>query len=303
VIVRVERPRDEDWQLMPAGTTVIGFLHLAVCTPPLVRSLRLRNLTLVGLETVEEDDGTCPLQEVASQIAGRMAPQLASHLLEANQGGMGILLAGLPGIPPADVVILGAGMLGTEATRGFRAAGATVYVLDNNIRRLAHIDRLFGGTVVTAVATHHNIAKFVPFAEVLIGAVRNPQGNAPLLVPHALVQQMKRGAVILDFAINAGGCVETSRLAATTEGSFVHDGVVHYALPNVPSLVPRTATYAFTQGLQPYLHLIATQGVRGALRRSAALRRGTYLIDGQLTQQYVGREAGLVGKPVDALLQ
>jgi alanine dehydrogenase len=202
-----------------------------------------------------------------------MAPQIAGRLLEAASGGMGVLLSGLPGIPPVDVVILGGGVLGTEAARAFLGAGASVYVLDIDVQKLEDVDRLFAGRVVTALATRHNLEKFTAFAEVLVGAVRRPDRQAPLLVTRAMVQHMQRGTVILDFAINEGGCVETSRLTPTEDGVFVEEGVVHYALPNVPSLVPRTATYALTQALLPYLRCIAQEGVQGALQRNVALRR------------------------------
>jgi alanine dehydrogenase len=274
VIVRVERPRDEEWDLCPEGSTLIAFLHLHVASPRVVQTLRTRNLTALALEAIREDTGSFPLQKISSQITGRMAPHIAGRLLEASGGGLGVLLAGLPGIPPADVVILGAGVLGTEATRAFLGAGASVYVLDTDVQKLEDIDRLFAGRVVTALATHSNVEKFAVFAEVLVGAVRRPDGEAPLLVTRAMVRRMKRGAVVLDFAINEGGCVETSRLTPTEDGIFVQHGVVHYAVPNVPSLVPRTATYALTQALLPYLRLIAKEGVHGALRQSAALRRG-----------------------------
>ncbi|HEV8714783.1 MAG TPA: alanine dehydrogenase [Candidatus Binatia bacterium] len=273
VILRVERPRDEEWELLPEGSTLIAFLHLHIASPRVLQTLRGRNLTVLGLEAIREDTGSFPLQKISSQIAGRMAPQIAGRLLEASSGGMGVLLSGLPGIPPVDVVILGAGVLGTEAARAFLGAGASVYALDTDVQKLEDIDRLFAGKVVTALATRHNLEKFTAFAEVLVGAVRRPDREAPLLVTRAMVQQMQRGAVILDFAINEGGCVETSRLTLSEDGVFMQEGVVHYALPNVPSLVPRTATYALTQALLPYLRCIATEGVQGALQHSVALQR------------------------------
>jgi alanine dehydrogenase len=183
-------------------------------------------------------------------------------------------------------VILGAGVLGVEATRAFLGAGASVYVLDTDVQKLEALDRLFAGRVVTALATRHNLEKFATFAEVLVGAVRQPEGGAPLLVTRKTVRQMKRGAVILDFAINEGGCVETARLTPAEDGVFVQEGVVHYALPNVPSLVPRTATYALTQALLPYLRFILREGVHEAVRQSAALWGGTYLFAGRATQAY-----------------
>jgi alanine dehydrogenase len=283
VVLRVERPRDAEWELLPDHGVLLAFLHLHIVSHAVVRRLSERGITAVGFEAVREDDGSYPLQKISSQIAGRMAPQLAGRLLEAPGGGMGILLAGLPGIPPADVVILGGGVLGREAARAFLGTGASVYVLDSAVPQLEEIERLFGGRVVTALATRSNIEKFTSFAEVLLGAVRQPERGAPLLVTRDMVRQMKRGAVILDFAINEGGCVETSRLTPAESGVFVHEGVVHYAVPNVPALVPRTATYALTQALLPYLRYMAKEGVPTALRQNPALWRGTYLLSGRVT--------------------
>ncbi|MBI3301544.1 MAG: alanine dehydrogenase [Deltaproteobacteria bacterium] len=301
VVLHVERPRDEEWQFLAEGATLIAFLHLHVTAPSLVQALLKRNLTVVGLEAVREDDGAFPLQKISSQVAGRMAAQIAGRLLEAAGGGMGVLLPGLPGIPPADVVILGAGVLGVEATRAFLGAGASVYVLDIDVQKLEAIDRQFAGRVVTALATRHNLEKFATFAEVLVGAVRQPDGGAPLLVTRETVRRMKRGAAILDFAINEGGCVETSRLTPSEDGVFVQDGVVHYALPNVPSLVPRTATYAFTQALLPYLRFILREGVPRAVQQSAALWRGTYIFAGRATQTYASRAPELSEGTVEEL--
>ena len=280
VVLRVERPREEDWALLPDGSTLIAFLHLHTAPTSVKQTLMSRHITALGLEAMSEDDGSFPLQKVSSQITGRMAPQIAGRLLESSDGGMGVLLSGLPGIPPADVVILGAGVLGAEATRAFLGVGASVYALDTELPKLEALDHAYGGKVVTALATQHNVEKFSAFAEVLVGAVRQPGGGAPQLVTRDMVRKMKRGAVILDFAINEGGCVETSRLTPTEDGVFVQDGIVHYALPNVPSLVPRTATYAHTQALLPYLRLIQREGVIHALQHHKALQRGVYSLSG-----------------------
>jgi alanine dehydrogenase len=300
VILRVERPREEEWALFPDGSTLIAFLHLHTASTSVKQALVIRHITALGLETMSEDDGSFPLQKVASQITGRMAPQIAGRLLESSGGGMGVLLAGLPGIPPADVVILGAGVLGTEAARAFLGVGASVYVLDTALHKLEALDHTYGGRIVTALATRLNIEKFSSFAEVLVGAVRQPGGGAPHLVTHDMVRKMKRGAVILDFAINEGGCVETSRLTPTEDGVFVQDGIVHYALPNVPSLVPRTATYAHTQALLPYLRLIQQEGLAQALQHHKALQRGVYALSGKLLSSATSLCAGRPEKSKEA---
>lgn len=284
VVLRVERPRDEEWNLFPEGSTVLAFLHLHTASSQVLSLLQQRTLTAVGLEAIREEDGSFPLQKIESQITGRMAPQIAGRLLEAAAGGAGVLLSGLPGIPPADVVILGAGVLGGEAIRAFLGTGARVHVLDNDVQKLEVIDHWFTGRAATALATRSNLEKFTAFADVLVGAVRRPDGPAPLLVTRAMVETMKDGAVILDFAINEGGCVETSRLMPGEEGVFVQDGVIHYAVPNVPSLIPRTATHAITQALLPYLRFMAREGVHRALQQSPALWHGTAVFAGRPTQ-------------------
>jgi alanine dehydrogenase len=280
IILRVERPQEKEWDLLPEGALLIAFLHLYTAPARVKHLLRTRRITALGLEGVCEEDGSFPLQKIASQITGRMAPQIAGRLLEAASGGMGVLLSGLPGIPPADVVILGAGVLGAEAAHAFLGAGASVYVLDTDLQKLELLDRSSNNRVITALATRHNIEKFSAFAEVLVGAVRQPTGGAPRIVTRDIVKKMKRGAVILDFAINEGGCVETSRPTPTEDGVFVQDGIVHYALANVPSLVPRTATYALTQALLPYLRLLQQNGVQQTLQHHAALQRGVYTVEG-----------------------
>jgi alanine dehydrogenase len=303
VILRISRPSEAEWPFLPESTTLMAFLHLAVGPQGLIHTLVKQGITTIGLEAIREEDGDYPIQKISSQIAGRMAPQIASRLLEAASGGMGILLSGLPGIPPADVVILGGGTLGREATRAFLGLGASVYVLDVDTRRLEEIDRRFGGRVVTALATRNNLEKFTAFAEVLIGAVRVPEGTMPLLVTRDMVRKMHQGAVILDFSINEGGCVETSRLTPREDFVFIRDGVVHFAVPNVPSAVPRTATYALTQALLPYLRLIQREGINGALRQSTALRQGTCIFSGHITHPHVSRDSSLPLRRVEELLE
>lgn len=302
VLLRVQRPHVAEFLWLPDGAAVISFVHLHGTERGLSRALCRRNLTVLGLEAMCEEDGVFPLQRATSQIAGRLAPQIAGRLLESEQGGLGILLSGLPGIRPARVVILGAGVLGTEAAFAFLGAEASVSVLDTNPHQLEEIERRFGERVVTARASSSNIEKFVSSSEVLIGAVRQPDGSVPRLVNNALLQQMQRGAIILDFAINEGGCIDMPRHAPSKDGVLTRAGILHYALPNVPSLVPRTATYAHTQALLPYLQLIQRDGMSGALRTSNALRRGTYLFAGHYTHPHASYESGGPEARIEELL-
>jgi alanine dehydrogenase len=212
-----------------------------------------------------------------------MAVQLAGRLLESTSGGRGILLGGIPGIPPADVVILGGGTIGYYAARSFLGVGASVYVLDQDLKRLLELDKLFQGRVVTALATRSKIEKFVDFADVLIGAVLNPGQRAPILVTKEMVQRMRPGRIIIDFSIDQGGCVETSTLTPSEDFLFTSFGVIHFCAPNVPAMVARTSTHALTNALLPYLREIVTGGLDEALKHNAALRRGVYTFDGSVS--------------------
>ncbi len=283
LVVKVQRPAPEEWEFFNERSTLMAFLHLAVAPRELLELLVTKRMTAIGLEIVQEPDGALPILRASSEIAGKMAVQIASRLLESTSGGRGILLGGIPGIPPADVVILGGGTLGYYAARSFVGAGATVYVLDKDMKRLLELDKLFEGRVVTALATASNIEKFVAFADVLIGAVLVPGQRAPILVTREMVQRMRPGSVIIDFSIDQGGCVETSTLTPSEDFLFTAYGVTHFCAPNVPAMVARTATHALTNTLLPYVREIAHYGTLEALKRNVALRHGLYAFAGYLT--------------------
>jgi alanine dehydrogenase len=291
VVVKVGRPVKEEWGLLNEGALLMAFLHLVVAPREFLALLLDRKIVALGYEVVQDEDGSLPILRCTSEIAGKMAVQLAGRLLESSSGGRGILLGGIPGIPPADVVILGGGTLGYCAARALQGVGATVYVLEKNPRRLIELDQLFGSRVVTALATKSNIEKFTSFADVLIGAVLVPGQRAPVLVTKEMVQKMKPGSLIIDFSIDQGGCVETATLMPRDEWLFTTSGVVHYSAPNVPALVPRTSSHALTNTLLPYLREVVTSGVNQALRRDAALRRGLYTFGGLLAESMGVRDA------------
>ncbi|GBC81345.1 Alanine dehydrogenase [bacterium HR10] len=284
LVLKVQRPTPEEWTFFQERSALMAFLHLAVAPKEFLRALVERRLTAIGFEIVQEPDGALPILRSSSEIAGKMAVQIAGRLLESTSGGRGILLGGIPGIPPADVVILGGGTLGYYAARSFLGIGASVYILDKDMKRLMELDRLFEGRVVTALATASNIEKFVAFADVLIGAVLVPGQRAPILVTKEMVQRMRPGSLIMDFSIDQGGCVETSTLTPSEEFLFTSYGVTHFCAPNVPAMVARTSTHALTNAVLPYLREIVHHGLLGALKRDAALRRGLYAFNGSLTQ-------------------
>ncbi|MDO8691394.1 MAG: alanine dehydrogenase [Dehalococcoidia bacterium] len=298
VVCKVARVTGDDAALLREGQVVTGFQHLITAPQSLLQTLVTKRVTAISYEQIEEPDGGHPVLGPTSQIAGKMVPQLAGRLL---QRGRGTLLGGIPGIPPADVVILGAGTLGYYAARSLRGAGATVYIMEKG-RRLEELDRLFGGSVVTALATRANIEKFVRFADVLVGAVLAPTGLAPVLVTREMVRSMEPGAVVMDFSIDTGGCIETSRLTPSEEYVYLEEGVWHFCMPNVSSLVARTASHALTNAALPYLRALTERGLVESLRTMPDLAKGVSVYAGKVTQEYLAREQVLEYSPLERLL-
>ncbi len=242
-------------------------------------------LTAIGYEIIQKPNGSLPVLKPMSMIAGRLAPQIAGYLLETGKkGGRGILLGGLPGIPPAEVVILGAGTLGFWAAATFAGLGSNVYLLDTNWEKLEEAEEKIGH-LTTMLITKKNLSKVVAFADVLIGAVLEPGKRAPILVTRDMVKLMKEGSVIIDFSIDQGGCVETSRLTPNLDSVYKDEGVIHFAMPNVPSLVARTSTSTLTNALLPYLKQIIPYGIEKALSLNDELRSGTYMFYGKITNR------------------
>lgn len=281
VVVKVSRPSAQEHPFF-AGQTLLSFLHLTVASPDLLAALREREMTAIAAEMIQAEDGTFPVLHPTSEVAGRLAPVIAGSLLETmpaglpsnEQGGRGILQSGIPGIPPANVVILGAGVVGSNAARAFLGFGAQVTVLDKDPHHLRALDVICQGRAVTMLATPYNIAKTVAFADVLIGAVYVVGERAPVMVTREMVRTMRPRAVIIDFSIDQGGCVETSRPTTHRDPVFVAEGVIHYCVPNAPARVARTASHAWSNAVLPYLTLMGEAGVEEALARSRDLRQG-----------------------------
>lgn len=281
VVVKVSRPTAGEYDHFH-GQTVLAFLHHTVASPDLLDALHRHEMTAIAAEMIEAEDGTFPVLHPTSEVAGRITPIIAGELLTSRPtglpadhvGGRGSLLSGVPGVPPANVVILGAGVVGTNAARVFLGLGAQVTVLDRDLMRLRAIDAAVQGRAVTMLATPYNVEKTVAFADVLIGAVYMAGQRAPVLVTRAMVRAMRARAVIIDMAIDQGGCVETSRPTTLSDPVFVEEGIIHYCVPNVPARVARTASHAWANAVLPYLLLMGEHGVDDALRRSFALRQG-----------------------------
>jgi len=284
LVLKVGRPIAEEVEWLRDGCTLLGFLHLAAGRRERVEGLLAKRVTAIAYETIQNDDGTLPVLKPLSQAAGRMAPQIAGTLLQNDRGGKGIVLGGVPGVPPAEVVIIGAGTLGVAAARAFLGAGASVYVLDRDLARLQHLDEIVegGSRLVTMVSHAFNIRKVVRFADVLVTAVLEPGARAPIVVTREMVQSMKPRSVILDVSIDQGGSVETSRPTTHHDPTFIEEDVIHYCVPNMTSVVARTATHALNVAAWPLMWEIARNGIEKALADSPALRRGVATQDGKI---------------------
>lgn len=287
LVVKVKEPLPEEYPLLQRGQIVFTYLHLAA-NEELTRALLTAGSSAVAYETVQLADGSLPLLVPMSEIAGRMAPQVGAWCLEKPAGGRGILLGGVPGVSPGSVVILGAGTVGTNATKISLGLGAQVTVLDVNHQRLQYIDDVMGGRIVTLASHEAAIARAIRFADLLIGAVLIPGARAPRLVTREMIGTMKEGSVIVDVAVDQGGCVETTRPTTHAAPTYVVDGVIHYGVVNMPGAVPRTSTFALTNQTLPCIIEFADQGI-AAVRKNAALRKGLNVHDGKIMHPAVAK--------------
>jgi alanine dehydrogenase len=277
------------------------YLHLAPA-PELTRGLLATGAIAVAYETVQRPDGSLPLLTPMSEIAGRLAVQEGAFYLGSAHGGRGILLSGVPGVPPGNVVIIGAGTAGVSAARIAVGLGADVSILDVNLDRLRHVDDLFRGRAFTLMSNSFNLDQVVRRADLLIGAVLVAGARAPVLVTKEMVAQMKEGSVIVDIAVDQGGCVETIHPTTLLDPVYLVGGVVHYGVANMPALVPRTSTFALTNATLPYALELATRGVAAAVRANPALARGVNVWRGQIVHRAIARGLGEKAAPLEAIL-
>lgn len=292
VVVKVTRPTADEHALFRNGQTLFSFLHLPVSSPDLLDALAERAITAVSYELIEEADGTRPVLLPASIVAGRMAPIIAGRLLRSDHDGNGILLSGLPGVPAAAIVIVGGGVLGSNAARAFVGMGAEVTVLDRDPRKLQHLYDTLNGRITTMFANELNLKRASHFADVLIGAVSNSGRRAPMLVSRTMVKQMRPGSVIIDYAIDEGGCVETSRPTSLRSTSYVAEGIIHHCVPNITAAYGRTTSYALTNAALPYLLAVGDADIAEASQQLPALKRGLTLVNGRLVHEAVAHALG-----------
>ncbi len=301
MILKVKEPLPEEYPLLRPGLLLFTYLHLAA-NEKLTRVLVERKVNGVAYETVQKADRSLPLLTPMSEIAGKMAVQIGAHYLEESQGGRGVLLGGVPGVRAASVVIIGGGVVGSNAAQIALGMGARVTIIDINLDRLRYLDHVLHGRLSTIMSNRSNIAEAVRRAELVIGAVLLPGAKAPVLVSEEMVASMAPGSVVIDVAVDQGGCIETIHPTSHSDPTYLRDGVLHYAVPNVPGAVPRTSTYALSNATLPYIIELANLGLAQAIRKDEPLSKGVNTLQGHVTYQAVADTFGMDYVPVESLL-
>jgi alanine dehydrogenase len=301
MIVKVKEPVEKEYRNFRDGLVLFTYLHLAPLKD-LTNALLEKKVIGIAYETVRDSHGALPLLTPMSEVAGRLSVQVGAAYLQKEHGGRGLLLGGVPGVTPGSVVIIGGGVVGTNAARMALGLGATVTLLDLNLNRLRELDDLFGGRLHTVASNSYNLEKAVSEADLLIGGVLIPGAAAPKIVTRRMVERMKKGAVIVDVAIDQGGCIETARPTTHSDPSYEVNGVVHYCVTNMPAAVPNTSTLALTNATFPYVMKLAQMGAAAAIRDDAGIAEGVNTYGGTLTCKPVAENQGLDWKPVADLL-
>ena len=296
MVIKVKEPQPAESEMMRQGQVLFTYLHLAA-DPVQARGLMKSGVTAIAYETVTAPNGSLPLLTPMSEVAGRMSIQVGAASLQKANGGFGILLGGVPGVPPAKVVILGGGVAGTHAAEMAVGLRADVTVVDRSVDRLRELSSMFGSALRTEYSTTATIERLVRDADLVVGAVLVAGATAPKLVTRAMIATMKPGAVLVDISIDQGGCFETSRPTTHAEPTFVVDGVIHYCVANMPGAVPRTSTLALTNATLPYVRALADLGWQAAFRRDPGLAAGLNVHAGEITHEVVAKALGLTARP------
>lgn len=301
MIIKVKEPLEQEYDLMRNSQILYTYLHLAPA-PALARALLEKGIVGIAYETIQMEDGSLPLLIPMSEIAGRMSIQVGAYYLQKEHGARGVLLGGVPGVSPGHVTILGGGTVGTHAAKMASGLGAKVTVLDINLDRLRYLDDIFGGKIVTLMSDSHNIEEAVASADLVIGAVLIPGARTPTLLPREMLSVMKKGSVVVDVAVDQGGCIETIHPTYHDDPIYEIDGIIHYGVANMPGAVARTSTFALNNTTLPYAVKIANMGWKNAMKEDNCLLKGLNVASGYLFCRPVSEALGIECFPVDTLL-
>ncbi len=300
MVVKVKEPIESEYEMLRPGVILFTYLHLAA-DPGLAKSLLENRVTSLAYETVQDDYRGLPLLAPMSEIAGRISVQIGAHFLEKQHGGIGKLLAGVPGVPPGTVTVIGAGMVGSNAAQIALGLGAKVILIDTNIGRLRQMEQFLIGNLVTVAAGVDATSRAVAEADLVIGGVLIPGAKAPKVVSRDMISRMTPGSVVIDVAVDQGGCIETCKPTTHSDPTFLVDGVVHYCVTNIPGAVPRTSTEALCNVSFPFIEEIANLGLSESLGRDPALAKGLNTYEGQVTNRAVADSLSLPFQPPKTL--
>ncbi len=301
LVVKVKEPQPSEYPYFRPGLTLFTYLHLAPL-PELTQKLVEKQVNAVAYETIREEDGSLPLLTPMSEVAGRMAVQVGAQYLEAPNGGRGVLLGGIPGVTPANVLIIGGGVVGHNSAKMAVGLGAHVTIVDRNLERLRELDDIYSSQIVTLASNAFTIRESLAAADLVVGAVLIPGASAPKLVRRDMLKGMKPGAVMVDVAIDQGGCFETSHATTHTNPVYTVDGVLHYCVSNMPAAVPHTSTFGLTNATFPYLAELCAKGLARACEENAAIREGVNTYGGHITYPGVAESQGLAWKSLSAVM-
>jgi len=301
MVMHVKEPQPSEYKLIRKGQIVFTYLHLAADYQQTQALIEAQSVN-IAYETIEKEDGSLPLLVPMSEVAGRMAAQEGAKYLEMPQGGLGVLLGGVKGVAPATVVVIGGGVVGINAAKMAAGLGAQVYILDTNLERLAYLDDVMPANVFPVMSNPVILREYVTKADLVIGAVLIPGAKAPKLITREMLKDMKDGSVIVDVAIDQGGCVETAKATTHAEPTYVIDGVVHYCVANMPGAVARTSTAALTNATLPYALEIANKGWKKAMQENNEIKLGANIIDGKVTYKAVAEAFDLDYVSIDEML-
>ena len=301
MVIKVKEPQPAEYPYLRSNLILFTYLHLAPL-PELTSRLLEARTTAIAYETIRERDGSLPLLTPMSEVAGRMSVQVGAQYLEKPNGGRGILLGGVPGVAPANVLILGGGIVGTNAAKMAVGLGAHVTIIDRNLNRLRELDDIFNNSIVTLASNDWTIRESVRQADLIVGGVLIPGASAPRLVRRDMLREMRKGSVVVDVAIDQGGCFETSHATTHTDPVYHEEGVLHYCVSNMPAAVPNTSTLALTNATFPYALQIAGLGFNEAVERSEPIRQGVNTYRGHITYRAVAESQGREGRDLRALL-
>jgi alanine dehydrogenase len=302
VVLNISPLNQEECKMVREGQLLFGFHHLAIIRKSVLECLLQKKVTMIGYEIVQEDDDLLPFIESLSEVSGQLCLAISSHYLQTSQGGRGVIIGGVVSVPPATAVVIGSGVLARSAVKSLLGAGAHTIALGRNMDKLRELEEMTSGRVITLFASKYNLARMTKIADILIGAVLFPGERAPVWITRDMVKTMKKGSIIIDLAIDQGGCIETSRLTTLEHPTYVEEGIIHYCVPNITSSVSRTSTKVLSNLVISFLLQIGELGIEQTLRENKSLARGVYVYRGQITKKSTAERFSLEHKDLSSFL-